>query len=127
MKSGISLVLTILFLLLGFACSGQKQKTAVLANGETLAGSVSRQAGLSPFFILFDEKGKLIEAIDNPYRAGGSAGIPVADFLAGKGVTIVVAEGFGERIVEIMKSKGVKAIAFKGSVEEAIKKVMQSH
>jgi predicted Fe-Mo cluster-binding NifX family protein len=126
MKNVISLILTILFLLSSLACSGQKEKIAVSANGETLAAPLSRQAGLSPFFLLFDEKGKLIEAIDNPYKQGGSAGIPVADFLASKGVTIVVAEGFGDRIVQVMKDKGIKAIAFKGSVEEAVKKVLQS-
>jgi predicted Fe-Mo cluster-binding NifX family protein len=124
MKKGIFLMLFVLFLVSSLACSGQKEKIAVSANGETLTAPVSRQAGLSPFFILFDEKGKLIEAIDNPYKEGGSAGIPVADFLASKGVTVVVAEGFGDRIVEVMKSKGIRAVAFKGSVEEAVKKVL---
>jgi predicted Fe-Mo cluster-binding NifX family protein len=122
MKKEILVMVIILFLVSSLACGGQKDKIAVSANGKTLAASVSPQAGLSPFFFLFDEKGKLIEAIENPYKEGGSAGIPVADFLAGKGVTIVVAEGFGDRIVEVMKSKGIRAVAFKGSVEEAVKK-----
>ena len=122
MKKGIFVTLFILFLVSSLACGGQKDKIAVSANGKTLAAPVSPQAGLSPFFLLFDEKGKLIEAIENPYKEGGSAGIPVADFLASKGVTIVVAEGFGDRIVEVMKSKGIRAVAFKGSVEEAVKK-----
>jgi len=128
MKKGISLLLTILFLVvslsLSVSCAGQKQKIAVSADGKTPTAPVSRQAGLSPFFLLFDEKGKLIEAIENPYKEGGSAGIPVADFLASKGVTIVVAEGFGDRIVQVMKDKGIRAVAFKGSVEEAVKKVL---
>ena len=124
MKKGIYVMLIVLFLVSGFACSGQKEKIAVSANGETVAAPVSRQAGLSPFFLLFDEKGKLIEAIENPYKEGGSAGISIVDFLASKGVTIVVAEGFGDRIVEVMKSKGIRAVAFKGSVEEAVKKVL---
>ena len=124
MKRGFFVTLFILFLVSSLACSGQKEKIAVSANGETVAAPVSRQAGLSPFFLLFDEKGKLIEAIENPYKEGGSAGISLVDFLAGKGVTIVVAEGFGDRIVEVMKSKGIRAVAFKGSVEEAVKKVL---
>ena len=124
MKKEISIMLAILFLVSSLACGGQKEKIAVSANGKTLTASVSPQAGLSPFFLLFDEKGKLIEAVDNPYKEGGSAGIPVADFLASKGVTIIVAEGFGDRIVEVMKSKGIRAVAFKGSVEEAVKKVL---
>jgi predicted Fe-Mo cluster-binding NifX family protein len=126
MKKGISVMLTILFLVLSLACAGQKEKIAVSADGKTVTAPLSRQAGLSPFFLLFDEKGKLIEAIDNPYKEGGSAGIAVANFLASKGVRIVVAQGFGDKIVQVMKDKGIKAVAFKGSVEEAVKKVLQS-
>ena len=54
----------------------------------------------------------MIEAIANPYKEAGSSGIAVADFLVGKGVTVVVAEGFGSRIVEVMKSKGIRSVAF---------------
>ena len=118
---------TILFLVSGLAFAGQKEKIAVAANDKIPGASVSSQAGRSPFFLLFDEKGKLTETITNPYKEAGSSGIAVADFLAGKGVTIVVAEGFGDRIVQVMKSKGIRAVAFKGSVEEAIKKVSQSN
>jgi len=125
MKKSISIMLAILFLASSLAFAGEKEKIAVSANDKTLAASVSKQAGPSPFFLIFDGKGKLIETIANPYKEGGG-GIAVADFLAGKGVTIVVAQGFGDKIVQVMKDKGIKAIAFKGSVEEAVKKVLQS-
>jgi predicted Fe-Mo cluster-binding NifX family protein len=125
MKKKISVILTVLFLISGFTFAEQKEKIAVAANDKIPEASVSKQAGPSPFFLLFDEKGKLIEAIANPYKEAGSSGIAVADFLAGKGVTVVVAEGFGSRIVEVMKSKGIRAVAFKGSATEAVKKVLQ--
>ena len=118
-------VLAILFMASSLAFAGEKDKIAVSANDKTPAASVSKQAGPSPYFQIFDGKGKLIETIVNPYKEGGG-GIAVADFLAGKGVTIVIAEGFGDKIVQVMKDKGMKAIAFKGSVEEAVKKVVQS-
>lgn len=124
MKKGISVMLTILFLVLTLACAGHKEKIAVSADGKTPTAPVSHQAGLSPFFIIFDGRGQLTKVIENPYKEGGNAGIPVADFLASKGVTIVVAEGFGERIVQVMKDKGIRAVAFKGSAEEAVKKVL---
>jgi predicted Fe-Mo cluster-binding NifX family protein len=118
-------VLAIVFMASGFAFAGEKEKIAVAANDKTPAASVSKQAGPAPFFLIFDGKGKLIETIANPYKEGGG-GIAVADLLAGKGVTIVVAQGFGDKIIQVMKDKGMKAIAFKGSVEEAVKKVLQS-
>jgi hypothetical protein len=36
-----------------------------------------------------------------------------------------VAEEFGGQIVEVMKGKGIKAVALKGSAEEVVKKVLQ--
>jgi predicted Fe-Mo cluster-binding NifX family protein len=125
MKKLISIMLTILFMASSVAFAGEKEKIAVAANDKTPAALVSKQAGPSPFFQIFDGKGKLIETIANPYKEGGG-GIAVADFLAGKGVTIVVAQGFGDKIVQVMKGKGIKAVAFKGSVGEAVKKVLQS-
>ena len=126
MKKVIYLMLAILFLVSGLAFAGQKEKIAVAANGQTPESSVSAQAGRAPFFLFFDENGKLTEAIPNPAKDSQNSGIAVADFVAGKGVTIVVAEAYGPQIVQVMKSKGIRAIAFKGSAEEAVKKVLQS-
>ena len=125
MKKSIFIILAILFMVSSLAFAGEKEKIAVAANDKTPAASVSKQAGPSPFFQIFDGKGKLIETIANPFKEGGG-GIAVADFLAGKGVTVVVAEGFGDKIVQVMKDKGMKAVAFKGSVEAAVKKLLQS-
>jgi len=99
---------------------------AVAANGETAASSVSAQAGRAAFFLIFDNKGKLIETLANPEMNAASPGTAVVDFLVGQRATVIVAEGFGPKIVEVMKNKGIKTISFKGSVEEAIKMVLQS-
>lgn len=97
---------------------------AVAASDKTVSASVSSQAGRSPFFLLFDKQGTFVEAVANPYKDAGNAGIPTLDFLAGKGVTIVVAEGFGSRIVEVMKGKGMRAVEFKGNAKDAVKKAL---
>lgn len=76
--------------------------------------------------ILIDNKqGVLVEAADNPYKDAGNAGIPALEFLASKGVKVLVAEGFGSRIVEVMKSKDMRPIEFKGSAIDAIKKALE--
>jgi predicted Fe-Mo cluster-binding NifX family protein len=124
MEKSISVMLAILFMAFSLAFAGEKEKIAVAANDKTPAASVSKQAGPSLFFLIFDGKGNLIETIANPYKGGGG-GIAVADFLAGKGVTIVVAQEFGNRIIEVMKGKGIRAVAFTGTAEEAVKKALQ--
>ena len=97
---------------------------AVAASGKTASAAVSSQAGRSPFLLLFDKQGRLVEAVDNPYKDSGNAGIPTLDFLAGKGVKVVVAEGFGPRIVEEMKSRGMRPVEFKGNATEAVTKAL---
>jgi predicted Fe-Mo cluster-binding NifX family protein len=125
MKKGISVMLTMLFLVSGITFAGQKEKIAVAANDKIPSAAVSKQAGPAPFFLFFDGKGKMTEAIENPYKDKEGAGKSVAELLGNKGVTVVVAEEFGGQIVEVMKGKGIKAVSFKGSTEEAVKKVLQ--
>jgi len=124
-KKIISVTLMILFLVSGLAFAAQQEKIAVAANDKVPSAAVSKQAGLAPFFLFFDGKGKMTEAIENPYKDKEGAGKSVAELLGNKGVTVVVAGEFGGQIVEVMKSKGIKAVALKGSAEEVVKKVLQ--
>lgn len=126
MRKGISLVVVLVMLVVAmWAFAGEKAKIAVAANDKIPSAAVSKQAGPAPFFLFFDGKGKMTEAIENPYKDKEGAGKSVAELLGNKGVTVVVAEEFGGQIVEVMKGKGIKAVSFKGSVEEAVKKVLQ--
>jgi len=125
MKKVISVTLMILLLVSGVAFAGEKGKIAVAANDKIPSAAVSKQAGLAPYFLFFDGKGKMTEAIENPYKDKEGAGKSVAELLGNKGVTVAVAEEFGGQIVEVMKGKGIKAVSFKGSAEEAVKKVLQ--
>jgi predicted Fe-Mo cluster-binding NifX family protein len=112
------------------ACAeqGRMGKIAVAAEGDTPAAKVSTQAGFSPFLLVFDKDGSFIEAVKNPAQGGGMAqggGIAVVDFLAERGVKVIVAERFGDRITEVMKGRGVRPVAFKGNAAEAVKSVLQ--
>jgi len=122
-KKVIAVTLGALLLASSFGFAGQREKIAVIADGKTLEAKVSGQPARSPFILFFDEKGKLIEVIANPAKDG----VAVTEFLAGKGVTVAVAGEYGPQIVDVMKNKGIKAVAFKGSVEEAVKKVLKSN
>lgn len=131
MKSFVSDLLSVVLAALLLVTSGfviaqqaKSEMVAVAASDKTVSASVSSQAGRSPFFLLFDKQGTFVEAVANPYKDAGNAGIPTLDFLAGKGVTIVVAEGFGSRIVEVMKGKGMRAVEFKGNAKDAVKKAL---
>jgi len=104
---------------------GKSERIAVAATGQTPAATVDTQAARSPFFLLFDKKGGYVQAIENPYKAQAGGGISVVDFLSSKGVTTLVAEGFGPRIVEVMQGKGIRPVIFTGVAEEAVRSVLQ--
>jgi predicted Fe-Mo cluster-binding NifX family protein len=127
MRKLIFAVASLLLLISGavFAQSSKSDMIAVAATGNTPSASVSSQAGRSPFFLLFDRQGVLVEAVDNPYKNAGNAGIPTLDFLASKGVKVVVAEGFGSKIVEVMRGKGMRPVEFKGSAKDAVRKALE--
>jgi len=113
------------------ACGEQdgRGKIAVATEGDTPAASVSRQAGSSPFFLLFDKGGTFVEAIKNPAQEGGmgqGGGKAVVDFLVDRAVKAIVAEVFGNTIMEYMRSKGIRPVAFKGNAAEAARIAMQS-
>jgi predicted Fe-Mo cluster-binding NifX family protein len=112
------------------ACAeqGGVGKIAVAAEDNTPAAKVSKQAGFSPFLLVFDQDGGFIEAVRNPARGGMAqgGGIAVVDFLADKGVRVIVAEVFGERIVAVMQGKKIRPVRYKGSAAEAVQSILQS-
>ena len=68
----------------------------------------------------------MIEVIDNPYEnAGGGAGPSTANFLAKTGVTIVIAGNFGSKMTNMLQRNGITHFRFKGSVGDAVKKVLK--
>jgi len=130
MKAMILASLAIWFLLApAGACSEQVEggKIAVATQGDTVASRVSPQAGFSPFFLLFDQRGILLETLRNPAQSGAmGSGTAVVDFLAKRGVKVIVAEGFGNRIVEYITGKGMKPVEYKGNAAEAVKFILSS-
>ncbi|MCE5311736.1 MAG: hypothetical protein LLF86_01135 [Nitrospiraceae bacterium] len=102
-------------------------KTAIASPGKTITDPVSTLAGRAPYFQIFDSTGKLIETIENPYKnSRGGAGIAVADFLAKKGVSKIAAGTFGPMMISAMESKKISYIEFKGSVEQALKYILDA-
>lgn len=117
-----------LFLLItSLVYAAEKGKViAVASEGKTATAKVSGVAARSPYFLLFDGDDKLLEAVDNPYKATTrGAGTSVVNFLAQKGATFVAAGEFGGKMLQAMKSRGIGWLEFYGSAGEALKKVLE--
>jgi predicted Fe-Mo cluster-binding NifX family protein len=126
MKKNMLITMVLVSLLATQVFAAQSVKIAVAAAGKTAAAAVVDQPASAPCFLFFDEKGKLLEAIENPYKSAENPGPEVINFLAGKGATIVVAGFFGPKIIDVAKAKGVTPVAFKGTAQEAVTKALQS-
>lgn len=122
----ISLAILFLCAVMVNAAEMEKMKIAVAADSKTAEASVSNEAAKCAYYLMFDSKGKLIEVIDNPYEdASGGAGPSAANFLAGRGVTIVVAGNFGSKMINALKNNGITHFGFEGSVGDAVKRALE--
>ena len=125
MKRLLLVSLAILFLF-AVMVNAAEMRFAVASSDKTAEASVSNEAAKCPYYLLFDSKGELTEVIDNPYKnASGGAGPSAADFLAQRGVTIVIAGSFGSKMINALESKGVVHFESKGSVGDAVKKALE--
>lgn len=128
MKNSTGRFLLLLFVLFcSFtAFAAEPARIAVAADGQAPSSQVSAVAARCPYFLLFDAKGTLIEAVANPHQdAPGGAGSQAAEFLAEKGVTVVIAGAFGQKMVGAMRARGMRYLEFKGSAAEAVKLVLE--
>ena len=104
----------------------EKVLIAVASDGETLKAAVSDVAARCPYFLIVDNKGTLLEAVENPYKDNkGGAGAAAANFLAEKNVTIVIAGNFGNKMKDALETNEIAFFEFEGIVEDAIQKVLE--
>jgi predicted Fe-Mo cluster-binding NifX family protein len=125
MKKWSWLIICFLVLMPVLSLAGPKEIIAIAAEGKEPTAQVSKVAARAPAFLLFDGSGKFLEALHNPLKsAARSAGPLVVDFLASKGVTTLVAGGFGAKMVRAMQGKGIRFLEFEGSAKDAVQKVL---
>ena len=128
MKRLLFISLAILFLCAVMANAAElgKIKIAVASSDKTAEASVSNMAAKCPYYLIFNNKGELIEVIDNPYRdTSGGAGPLAANFLVQRDIDIIVAESFGSKMIDALRNSGKTHFEFKGRVDDAIKKVLK--
>ncbi len=128
MKKMFFISLAILFLCPVMVNAGELEniRIAVAANGKSAQASVSNMAAKCPHYLIFNNKGKLIEVVDNPYSdASRGAGPLAANFLARRGISIVIAENFGTKMGNTLENKSMTHFEFKGVADNAVKKVLK--
>jgi predicted Fe-Mo cluster-binding NifX family protein len=91
-----------------FAQPKQAQIIAVATLEKTENSQISDKAAHAPYYLIFNSGGNLLEIISNPFRdAVRGAGPKVADLLASKNVSVVVAGDFGHKMKSALDEKGI--------------------
>lgn len=131
-NSGTALVFFVICIVGGFlSLRGQEElqkKIAIASDGETVDSKVVNQGARCHWILFFDEKGQLTEALENPYQqANREAGIKCTALLKDNNVTIFVAGNIGDKMAAALERSNIAFIAFTGSVEDAIKHVLENH
>ena len=109
-----------------YLMGGEKVIIAVASDGETLEDSVCQIAARCPYFLFVDSNGKLVEAVENPYKdTRGGAGVSAANFLAVRDVTAVVAGSIGNKMRDALEAHEISFFEFGGSGEEAIREILE--
>jgi len=118
-------MLILMALMTGVAYAGDQGRIAVASEGKDMGAQVSAVAARSPNFLMVDREGHLLEVLDNPHRDDRrGAGASVASFLEEKGVFLVMAGRFGEKMSMALTDRGIAYLAFQGRAEDAIKKAL---
>lgn len=88
---------------------------------------VSEVAGRAPYYLIFNESGNLLEEIPNSFmQESGGAGVAVAEMLAGKEITVVVAGDFGRKMMDALEDRRISYYQEKGSIKEVLEKIIQN-
>jgi predicted Fe-Mo cluster-binding NifX family protein len=125
MKKVISVMLVALFLASGLAVAEQNGKIMVATKQKSPEAEVSELAAQAPHLLIFDTKGKLVEAIENPLKGNIESGKLMLGFMVEKGVTAIIGRDYCGDIIGIYKDKGITPYNFQGSAAEAVAKVLE--
>ena len=97
-------------------------KIAVSSTGPTLDDSVDPRFGRCAYFLVIDTDTLEFEAFPNSnVAAGGGAGIQSAQFIASKGVSVVLTGNCGPNAFQVFSTAGIQVkTGISGQVRDAV-------
>ncbi len=124
-----ALVIFVLLPLFSFStgASADPIKIVVAATSQTKDAAISKETGRAPFFLFFDAEGHFLEAMKNPAKdQHGGISRTVTNLLVNKGVTLLVAEDFGDKMRQALKDHQIKYIEKEGVADNVVKTIIEN-
>jgi predicted Fe-Mo cluster-binding NifX family protein len=106
--------------------SKSSNKIAIATVGDSVNSEISKVAGRAPYYLIFDEKGKLLKSIKNPSqnRRGGASSV-VVNLLLKESVKTFIAGKFGNKMVSQLKKNKIEYHECAGIAKENLKKLIK--
>jgi predicted Fe-Mo cluster-binding NifX family protein len=127
MKIAPKITYALLFLLLSIFPLGNlfaADKLAVAAEGSEANASISTRAARAPFYLIFEQNGRMIMSLQNTAAEEGSgASSKAVKLLEKHGVGTLIAGDFGGKILDAMKEREIKHVIATGIVADTIRKL----
>ena len=94
---------------------------AIAADSTDPQGLVSRHAARAAYYLIYDNNGDLLKAIENPgAQVERGAGPTAALFLQQQGVSTIIAAEFGSRFTTELEAEQITASQANGTIATAI-------
>jgi len=93
---------------------------AVASDGEHADAGISKLAGIAPFYHLYDENGRLVEVIANPFLDQEfGIGPAAANMLADKGAAVIIGRRIpGPKMMDVVQERQMRFVRRKGTVAD---------
>ena len=99
---------------------------AVASDGDNLNSNISTQASRCNYYVFIDEKGKILEILQNPHKdIKGGASSKLIEMLNRKNVSHFIASNFGEKLIMSLGSNNIKYTIDKGNINTFIQQVIK--
>jgi|GEM_PF-694934 len=99
-------------------------KVAVASTGPGADAAISQEAARAPYILIFDQRGELVDVVENRDLPAQRAGGQVALLLKERGVTHYIAGRFGQNLVNALNEAEIAGVEKSGPAREAVRQLI---